>query len=67
MTIEEITKQQNEGKPCPSCGSYSGHYHFCILLNSTALLRIPVVKPEFAATVLTEGDKIILHSLGVSW
>ena len=59
---DAITNAQNEGKPCPHCGSRFGHYGHCPSINAHTA--------EYARALqvgLSEPDAIALHGLGVRW
>jgi hypothetical protein len=49
---------------CGHCGGVVRHEAWCIRLNSAVFYAYRIVADR---TVLTVGDAIILHSLGVVW
>ena len=55
--LDLITNAQNLGTACPHCQSKTGHFSFCRTINGT-------VQEVYN---LSQGDDIILHSLGVKW
>jgi hypothetical protein len=64
---DAITNAQNEGKPCPHCGSRFGHYSICSTIGGS-FEPSPAFDPVASAVlVISEGDAIALHALGVKW
>ena len=49
---------------CEHCGGVVRHETWCITLDAEVYYAYQIV---LDSTKLTEGDRIILHSLGVSW
>jgi hypothetical protein len=49
---------------CEHCGGVVRHEDWCITSSSTVLYAYEAV---LDGDKLSEGDKIILHALGVSW
>lgn len=53
-------REQNAGRPCPSCNSVSGHYAVCPLINRETAEAVSFVAGEY-----TEGDRISARGLNV--
>jgi hypothetical protein len=56
---DAITDAQNRGELCPHCGSNSGHFIHCALINRNVA--------EAKSARLSDADNIRLTSLGVRW
>jgi hypothetical protein len=72
----QFLKAQNEGTPCESCRSTSGHYFHCATINPSiasevaqleSLGKLQDDRSELAVDSygFTEADKIAAHGLGV--
>lgn len=75
-----VLQGQNQGIGCPYCNSLMGHYGRCPLINrppetytSPESFSLPekelrtIESYRQETPEVSEGDKIILHSLGVRW
>lgn len=49
---------------CPHCGSVQRHEPWCVTTNVSVRYAYAIV---LASSLLTPGDVLILHSLGVIW
>lgn len=58
----EVLDAQNDGIPCKFCGSTSGHYNYCGLLNRSAGETQRAQEPRINA-----NDTDMLHAMGVRW
>ena len=57
-------KRPNSDSPCKFCHSIVDHARWCATQNSTVLYAYQLVAE---GARLTEGDSLMLHSLGVKW
>jgi hypothetical protein len=64
----QILWQQTTGtspkNACPHCGSAQRHEVWCITTNVSVRYAYAIV---LSPSLLTPGDALILHSLGVIW
>ncbi|HZC23833.1 MAG TPA: hypothetical protein VE866_10890 [Candidatus Binatia bacterium] len=58
------SKRNNPDSPCKFCHSIFDHAQWCATQNSTVLYAYQIVAES---AQLTEGDSLVLHSLGVAW
>ncbi len=56
--------QANVKGACPHCGSAQRHEPWCVTTNASVHYAYAIV---LASSLLTPGDALILHSLGVIW
>lgn len=59
QTTRPITKNA-----CPHCGSAQQHEAWCVTTNLAVRYAYAIV---LSSSLLTPGDALILHSLGVIW
>ena len=57
-------KRPNSNSPCKFCHSIFDHARWCATQNSSVLYAYQIVSES---ACLTEGDTLVLHSLGVKW
>jgi hypothetical protein len=59
-----VSNKYNAAASCTICNGVVQHEHWCVIINKEMeyafLLAVDPV-------IITEGDKIALHSLGVAW
>lgn len=69
MPMSQVTTWQHSNKynaqaECEHCGGVVRHESWCISLSAIVLYAYEAV---LDADKLSEGDRIILHGLGVAW
>lgn len=62
--IAQQTTRPNAKEACPHCGSAQQHECWCVTTNLSVRYAYAVV---LSSSLLTPGDVLILHSLGVIW
>jgi hypothetical protein len=62
--VWRVSNKYNAAASCTICNGVVQHEHWCVIINKEMeyafLLAVDPV-------IITEGDKIALHSLGVLW
>jgi hypothetical protein len=65
---EQIAWQRTSGpshkNACPHCGSAQRHEPWCVTTNISVRYAYAIV---LSSSLMTPGDVLILHSLGVIW
>ena len=64
QVIWQQTNRQNAIYACPHCGKAQQHESWCVTMNLSVRYAYAVV---LSSSLLTPGDVLILHSLGVIW
>jgi hypothetical protein len=58
------TTRRSAKNACPHCGGAAQHEAWCVTTNLSVRYAYAIV---LSSTLLTPGDVLILHSLGVIW
>jgi hypothetical protein len=58
------TARRSAKNACPHCGGAPQHEAWCVTTNLSVRYAYAIV---LCSTLLTPGDVLILHSLGVIW
>jgi hypothetical protein len=59
-----VSNKYNAAAGCTICSGVVQHEHWCVIINKEMEYAFLLAEDP---VIITEGDKIALHSLGVLW
>ncbi len=62
--VWRVSNKYNAAVGCAICSGVVQHEHWCVIINKEMEYAFLLAEDP---VIITEGDKIALHSLGVLW